>query len=244
MIINDIDASAFDFTLAESPGWLDSPPVQTPSAIVLHRGHRPLGTGIELPRKVTLRGLIRGTTAAEARENVDLLKLALSYPPARVTFDDHPDRYYSLRLDNFNAPPAPQGSHVVAALRVDIAMTAIPPYAFDIDETEVSGNAALPLGTGPIRPVITLAGAADPVVSLRDKDGNVVTVIALTASGTIVIDNDALTITDDGVPNMASLDGGDFFVIDPADPRFHGAGPTITATGVSSYTTVYRRSWR
>lgn len=244
MIINDIDASAFDFTLAESPGWMDSPPVQTPSAIILQRGPRALGSGVELTKRVTLRGLVRGATAAEARDNLDLLKLALSYPPVRVTFEDRSDRYHSLRLDSFNAPPSAQGSHVVSALRIDIAMTALPPYAFDIDETEVSGAAPLPLGTGPVRPVITLSGASNPVVSLRDKDSNVVTAIALTASGTIIIDNDALTITDDGTPNMASLDGGDFFVIDPADPKFQGAGPTITATGVASYTTTYHRSWR
>lgn len=244
MLINSVNASTFGFTLSDAPGWLDTPPTTTPTGVVLLRGARALGPSVEQPRRVSIRGLVRGSSPSDARTKIDALKLALSFPPVQVSFADWATRYYLLRLDTFSVPAEAMGSQISKNLRVEITMTAIPPYAFETSTTTVAGGAAMAMGTGPVRPVVTLTGANNPVISLKDKDANVVTVMALTLAGTIVIDNDAMTILDDGVLNLNALVTGDFFVIDPADPKFQGSGPTINATGVSSVSTNYRKSWR
>lgn len=245
MLINSVNARTYGFILSEPPGWLDAPPVQTPSAFVLQRGPVVLGTQTVQPRRVTLRGYVRGTSASDARSKLDSLKLALSFPPVKVIFDDSSTRYHSLHLEGFSAPPLPQGAFLAKDLRVEIAMVAYSPYAIDSSDTTVSGSSALPMGTGPVRPVVTLNGASSPVThNLRDKDNNVVASMVIAASGTIVVDHDAKTITDDGVLNLNALTSGDFFVIDPADPKFQGAGPSITSSGASSHSTTYKKTWR
>lgn len=244
MLINGVNASTFGFVLSAPPGWLDAPATQIPSTVVLKRGPVITGDALVQPRRVTLRGYVRGTSAANVRTKLDSLKLALSFPPVSVVFDDSATRDHSLYLDTFAVPPQPAGAFIAKDLAVEIGMTAFSPYARDLTATTVSGSAALPMGTGPVRPVVTLNGATNPSISLRDKNGAAVTSMFFTLAGTAVIDCDLQTILVGGVSNMAALDSGDFFVIEPGDPKFQGTGPTITATGVSSYSTTYKRAWR
>lgn len=245
MLINSVNARAYGFVLSEPPGWLDAPPAQTPSATILQRGPIVVGGQTVQARRVTLRGYVRGNSAADARTKLDSLKLALSYPPVQVVFDDSASRYHSLHLENLTAPPLPQGAFLAIDLRVEALLVAYSPYAIDVDATTVAGVAALPLGTGPVRPVVTLNGATNPVThSLRDKDNNVVGSMVIAAAGTVVVDHDAKTITVDGVLDLNALTSGDFFVIDPADPKFQGAGPSITSSGATSHSVTYRRTWR
>lgn len=245
MLINSVNARTYGFILAEPPGWLDMPPVQTPSASVLQRGPIVLGAQTVLPRRVTLRGHVRGSSASDVRTKLDSFKLALSYPPVKIVFDDSSTRYHSLHLETFSHPPLPQGTFLAKDLRVELTLVAYSPYAIDLSDTVISGTSALPMGTGPVRPVVTLSGASNPVThNLRDKDSNVVSSMVIAAAGTIIVDHDAKTITDDGVLNLNALTSGDFFVIDPADPKFQGAGPSITSSGASSHSTTYKKTWR
>ena len=244
MLINSVNARTFGFTLSEPPGWLDAPSLQTPSVQVIQRGPIALPQTVQA-RRVTLRGWVRGSSASDARSKLDSLKLALSFPPVKIVFDDTSTRYHSLHLEGFSTPPLQQGAFLAKDLRVEAQLTAYLPYAFDNSETTVAGTSALPMGTGPVRPVVTLSGATSPVThNLRDKDNNVVTSMVIAAAGTIIVDHDAKTITDDGVLNLNALTSGDFFVIDPADPKFQGAGPSITSSGASSHSTTFRKTWR
>lgn len=246
VLINTVNASAYGFTLAEPPGWLDAPSLQTPVVpmpYVPNRGPLVMGASIIQAKRVTLRGHVRGSSAANVRLKLDGLKLALAVSPTKIVFDDALTRYHSLYLESLVVTPRAQGSFRAKDLRVDMSFLAAPPSALDVTETTIADDAPLLLGTAPLRPVVTLLDADDPVLTLRDKDGNAVTSLFLFGSGTIVVDHDTLTITVDGDADMAAIDSGDFFVIDPSDPKYGGSGPTITATGVSSHSTTYRRTW-
>lgn len=114
---------------------------------------------------------------------------------------------------------------------------------------EMRGMQRLPLGTGPIRPVVTITDAStNPVITLYNSAGVPVASMALTittvAGDTLVIDMGAKTIKKNGVSAIGSLTTGDFFSIDPIDQaNFGGAGPAInTSSGALSVS--YYRSWR
>lgn len=243
MLINGVDALTMGFTLSDAPGWLDMPPAQTPVGIVLSRGSRALGPPVENAKRLTIRGWVRASTAAQARIYLDTLKLNFFRSPVQLVFADWSTRYYDAMIENFSVPPAQMGSQVAKALQV--TATFITQYAQETALTSVSGSDAMPMGTGPVRPIVTLSGATSPVThSLLDKDGNTISSMVIAASGTIVVDHDAMTIVDDGVLNLNALTSGDFFYIDPAQIRFQGSGPTITSSGASSHSISYRKSWR
>lgn len=110
-----------------------------------------------------------------------------------------------------------------------------------------SGN-EMPLGTGPVRPVLTLWGVAvNPTISLYNSVGGLVGTMALTvttiASDVIVIDCDAKTIRLNGANRVDLLTSGDFFLIEPTDPNFDGTGPRFTSSS-GALSVSYRRSWR
>lgn len=115
--------------------------------------------------------------------------------------------------------------------------------------TDMIALPRLPLGTGPIRPLVTITGAStNPVISLYNKAGVVVASLSLTIStvggDVLAIDMDAKTIKKNGVSAISSILAGDFFSIDPADQANFGApGPRIdSSSGATSV--AYYRTWR
>jgi len=107
---------------------------------------------------------------------------------------------------------------------------------------------ALPLGTGPVRPVLTINGAAtNPTITLYNNQGAAVGAMALTvttsATDVLVIDSDAKTIQLNGVNHLDYITTGDFFTIDPEEPGYDGAGPSFATTS-GALSVSYRRAWR
>jgi hypothetical protein len=127
-----------------------------------------------------------------------------------------------------------QALRIVAGVRTLDAMRAI---------------ARMPLGTGPVRPLVRITGASlNPVITLYNKAGVAVGSITLTvttiAGDVLEVDMDAKTVKKNGVSSLSSISAGDFFSIDPADQTNFGApGPRIDSSS-GAVTTEYRRTWR
>lgn len=136
MLINGVDArTTYGFALESAPSWLDAPPRRTPSAEVLRRGgSRVLDKPREQTRSVTLRGTVLGSSADDARNKLDALKMALSINSgAQLTFDDEPTRYVLARCEGFRVPPS-GASMIQSKLTVEATMVAYDPYSYDLDD--------------------------------------------------------------------------------------------------------------
>lgn len=254
MLINTLDAkTTYGFTLDSAPGWLDTPRREIPSAKVLRRGGaRVLDNPRDQVRQLTLRGTVTGTTAQDARDKIDALKLALSLPTgAQFTFDDLLTRYVIARCESFRVPPFGP-SMIQRKLAVEILLTAHDPYSYATTLTTVAGNTpALPLGTGPMRPVITLTGAVtNPVITWKNNAGATVGTLSFTvtmiAGDVLIVDSDAKTVKLNGVNRLDLIASGDFFTFDPAEPQFQNPYGTFTVAPApaTSISTSYRKSWR
>lgn len=259
LLINNVDAATFGFILTEAPSWIDLPPRQTPTQPVINRqGVTVTAAPIEAARRVVLRGFVTSASVATTRANIDALKAALLAPLVQLIFQDNATRYVTVGLDSFTV--GFQGPALIERrLRVEIQMTAYDPYFYDVTPSSVLFNVAgTPpgtIGTGIIRPVLTLTGAATgpTTIQLTDKSG--VAVSTMTIAGNtiggdvVVVDNDARTIKKNGTSIISSLSGGDFFAIDPSDPRFNSTPFWyfyLTAGGPGNANSVvsYRRTWR
>jgi hypothetical protein len=256
-----IDVATYGFTLSEAPGWLDLPPRQIPSAPIIGRpGAKELATAQENPRRLTLRGTVRGATAAIARANVDALKLAFMAKPLSLSFADFPDRHVFVSLEGFVPQPLAnaRGPFVQEALQVEATFTAYDPLSYDNTLTiaTMPAGSSTPLlvpGTGPIRPVVRLntgAGAVNPVLSLFGTAyglGVVVGSLSLTittgSTDVLEIDMDAKTVKKNGVSVLSAISAGDFFAVEPSDPLMRPLGWFIIPSSGGG-TVRYRRSWR
>ena len=258
LLINSLDAQAtYGFVMSDAPSWLDMPPRTTPSQAVLNKqGAIVTAATVEAPKRLTLNGFVTSATAAQTRTNIDALKAALLAPAGvQLTFSDNSTRFITCTLDNFTVQWSGPAL-IERRLRVTIQMTAYDPYFYDISLSSVAFNIATSIGTGIIRPVLTLTGAlASPIIiSLKDEASVVVSAMTLTLTtvggDTVVIDNDARTIKRNGASIIGTMTGGDFFAIEATDPRFNTAPFwffIMTANGVSGNaqgSVSWRRAWR
>jgi phage-related protein len=252
LLINGVDAETLGFTLAESPGWLDAPPREFPTAPVSGRpGATALANPTEGVRQVTLTGTVRASTVASGRSKVDALKLALLANPLALTFADNSTRRVYARLKSFATQmvQGAQGPFAQENLAVTAVLTALDPLSYDIAQSTIAIGTRLPLGTGPIRPIVTISGASvNPIISLFNTAGVVVASITITITtilgDTLVVDMDAKTVKKNGVSSIASVTAGDFFSIEPADQvNFGGAGPWVGTTSGAGDVRYYK-SWR
>jgi phage-related protein len=130
------------------------------------------------------------------------------------------------------------------------------PYAYETTTTSIdinAGAAACAMGTGLVRPVITIVDPPDDLVVIyRNGAGTEISRLSLThaaATGTLVIDCDLQSITLDGADANDWLDvdtGGDFPVLDWRDV-IASVNPTLElspAATAASALAVYRRTWR
>lgn len=257
LLINNVDATTFGFVLTEAPSWIDLPPRTTPSQPVLGKqGSVVTAAPIEAPRRLVLRGIVTSSSVAQTRTNIDNLKIALLAPLVQLTFQDSSTRYITVGLDNF-AVQWSGPAMIDRRLRVEIQMTAYDPYFYDTSVTSIALDRAInpwmTIGTGIIRPVLTISGAStNPVFILNNHSSVQVASLGLTITNvggdSLVVDMDARTVKKNGVSVLSAISSGDFFAIDPSDSTNfpQGATPAFITTNVGggTGTTAYRRTWR
>lgn len=207
----------------------------------------------EQPRQFVLQGTVVGTDATDARTKLDILAAILAAPSLLVSFNDAATRQISMELMSFVASP-PDAQMIANKIPVTITLVAHDPYSYDITATNVvfAGATAIPLGSGPVWPKITVTGGAtNPVFSLKTNTGTLVATLGLSIAfpntDTVVIDMAKKLITRNGVSQPGYLTSGDFFSIDVSK---HGvfssaAWPTIEGSGLGTNATLsYQKAWR
>lgn len=255
ILLNGSDmGTAYGFRASRPAGWADAPPRTIQTTPLLNRaGATALQRPQEQPRKLTIAGSIIGSSVSDRLAKADALKAALSSASGvQLVFPDMPNRYLTVFLDTFTVNATVGAVFAERTVFVDIGLTAYDPYFYDSTLTTVASGASIALGTAPSRPVITVAGASSFSLNFYIVDtpaGNDLRDLALTGStiagDTLVIDCDAMTITKNGVNALASLVGGDFFVLDPALAIFQASpAPRFYANGNTNATMTYRKAWR
>lgn len=226
-------------------GWLTAPSRQWPGVQLPGRqGNAKTATEPrEAAVELRISAVVEGFSVSDARSRIDTIKHVLARTPVRVITPDAVTRY--VVADVAAVSPEQFGPQFIQRkVPVEITLVAHDPYHYDTTLTEVRGPAAtrLPcaLGTAPVRPRITVTGAAtNPVLTLRDYLGNAIATMtfgatALAAAESLVADCDAMTVTKNGVSSLAALTAGAFFKLDASAQalRDESRWPTIeTSSG-------------
>lgn len=248
VFLDDVDVAQYGLVVARVDGWTGSPARTLPTVVVAGRsGVRVAGAATTGARALTLRGTVRGATAAAARANLDALRAACR-GPARLRCADAPDRELVVYLAGVDAEDPDAGQLVAADLAVAVALVAPDPHKRARAEDAVPMPGGGPpneagLGTAPSRPRMELGAVASPVITVTDGAGAVRGVISLPGvTGNVVVDHDAGTIRDrdTGASRLAALTSASLFplVLDPAAGAFRFA-----SAGCGTAFAYYRRAY-
>lgn len=250
LLINGVSAESLGLTVAEAPGWMDMPARDVATAQILGRpGLKALTDPSEGARRISLTGTVIAATAALLRPKVDALKMALLASPLTLVFGDNATRQVTAVLTAFTTKSVPQGAFVQEGLNVEAVLSALDPFAYDLAQTVVAFGDRMPLGTGIVRPVITITGAStNHATTLFNRSNVAIASLSLSlvtlVGDTLIIDMDKKTVKKNGVSVIGSIVAGDFFEIDPTDQaNFGGVGPFL-ATSSGDGPISYYRSWR
>lgn len=256
LTINGTDPRTLGLVVAEVSGWLDDPVRRYAAASVEGRDGQLVldGTPDVASVRMVIRGVVVGSSAADARAQLDSLKWLFAAPSLVVRFTDQAGRLKTALCERF-AVAAGAAQMIARHLAVEIELVAHDPYTYDEADTTVGytgGDTGLPQGTGPVRPVITITGAStNAVITLKKYDGTTYGTLGLTistvAGDSLVIDCAKRTVRLNGVNRLAALSSGDFFVIEPSTlaNRLTGANPSYAVAGVTGTTSVtYKKAWR
>ena len=252
--INGTDPRTLGLVTAEVRDAMGDPSRAFPASSVLGRaGATRLTTRPDVGvRRLVAPGTIRGTSAADARAKYDSLANLFATETVTVIMADALDRELVCLCETFRV--LPQAAQIIARdLPVEIVLVAFDPYWRQTTDTSVALSAvaaACPLGTAPVRPVLTLSGAAtNPLYTLNHHNGTTIATLGLTlttvAGDSLVVDCDRMQITLNGADRLDVLTSGDFLELDVRTQGAYGASqwPTLTLSSGAA-TAAYRRRWR
>jgi hypothetical protein len=264
--INGVDpAATYGLVLSEVAGWLDDVQETLPTVAVPGVPGLTLLSTVPVvsPRRLQASGIVQGSgatlalRAADARTKLDGLKALLARPQLSVIMADRSTR--SLSADGeLQVVRPPAASMIADKLPIVITLTCRDPYYYDTATTSVNPiltgvGSALPLGTAPTRPVLTIGFAAtvvNPTFTLYNSSGvavgNITLVGSFTTTDAIVIDCAAKTITLNTASRPDIMSGGDFFVLDVATLGDYAssAWPTLLRQTNVNLTVTYKKAWR
>ncbi|MFL5580108.1 MAG: phage distal tail protein [Gemmatimonadaceae bacterium] len=260
--INGTDPrAAYGLVVEQVTGWLDAAQEKYPSVRLPNGyGEALLSTAPQVEaRRLVARGVVRGSSAADARAKLDALRALFTKgrgkTPLAVVLDDAATRQYNAVCESFAAPPPP-ASTIARDLPVEIALVCPDPYAYDTAQTStgITATTAMPLGTGPVRPVITLtftAATVNPQLQFFEAVGST-TIGLVGATGTfqttdtIVIDCARRTLTLNGLPRIDLL-LGDFPLLDVATQGDYATSAwprAVRNLTTFAATVAYAKAWR
>lgn len=268
MWVNGYDLSGLYFTVEQADGWLSSPAVlERETQLPQRAGTVPLAPLAETaPRDITVQGVVRGTSLANCRANIDALKARLFNGTIEVSFGDQADRFVLARCagkDVLATPPQFMNPNS----RVSIRLHCPDPLIYAVNPTVIgfgavaSERSALALGSAVAMPLITVGPCTNPVVIYRDSGGREKARMTFTrviaADEYMEIDTElaAITYYDSGVasnglsywtPATSGSPSTEKFLsgFDPQDGDYESAvWPTIECSVAAACRAAYRKAW-
>jgi phage-related protein len=254
LYVDDVDLSTLGLHVQEARGWTDRAATTLPTAAVID-AHKLLVTGRYQmqPRRMTLDCVIRASSVTTLRTNLDELRYRLRPGARLVRLLDQNDREATGYVEAFvERIPAP-AQFITRHKRLSLSVIFPDPrrYQLSANAEGFSGSATdMPMGTAPVWPSISIAGAAtDPLLTYKHDDGTTLATmdftITLGGGATLVIDMDAKTIIENpgGINRMSNLTAGDFFALDPNDGDFVTSDWPTLQVDSGSGTANYNRAW-
>ncbi|HYW51469.1 MAG TPA: hypothetical protein VE861_12735 [Gemmatimonadaceae bacterium] len=250
--LNNLDATAlYGLRVAESPGARDLPSSRLDTvAIPDVPGLSLLADPVIDARTITLVGALKGTTVDDVRTKRDALLAILRRGTVTLRLADAATREIDVRI--VSAKIATSGAQQLSRVfPITIETLALSPYWRDRTPQVVALSttpAALPLGTAPSLPLITIPSPGSVVVlTLRTTLAAEVTSLQLAGlepGVPLLIDCAARTIRQGAVSQIATLIRGDFPVLDSVTQGDFAASawPTL-ALSQGTGTITYVRQW-
>jgi hypothetical protein len=251
--VNGLDLSVtYGVVVSDVQGWAGLTELNFPTlAIPGVPGETIIGPPVERPRRVSLKGWIIGTSAADARAKLDALHLALVPGlSVQLSTQDYSTRALTARVVDVGI----NGSGPVFLQRkipVNLDFICHDPYWYDTAAQNIAAATAMPLGSAPNYPVITLTASgavASVTLNYRKNDNSLISSLsigtALVSTDVLVVDNLNKTIKKNGVSVIGTITSGDFFI---ADPNLHvqaGVGPHFDAIANTTMAIAYNKAWR
>ena len=261
VFIDGKDIGELGFIVSTVVGWRDIPRSRKATVKLAGRDGDiavELGLGLS-PRVITVKGAIQQDTFSNLQAAVDELGGRLLNVSV-VRFVDNNDRFINAVIEHHSIVPmaaqftAPELSYqfVIRADDPIIRETA------DTSDTFTITKKALPQGTYPADPLITINGAVSPIVNpsiiYRDGASVIITQMDITASvangDRIEIDTAAHTVIHyiSSVPNNIIDDiSGSFIKLDPTDADDPYAGspvwPSLECTPTANCDVDYKKAY-
>lgn len=254
--VNEFDTSGHGLVVERVEGWIDGLSVAERTSLLPGRvGAVILPPETETtPRSIQVTGVVKGSSLASLRSNIDSLKERLYRGLVEVRFVDQSDRYVNARCSGFQVPATPP-QFMNPRGRISFSLFCPDPLIYSTQPTIVgfsSVAALLPLGTAPVAPIIRIMGVGtNPVLTYRKNNGasqaTMGFTVTLAADEYLEIDCDLATVTKyaAGVAtNGISLwTSGDFIVFDPQHGVFSDSSwPTIEVSAGTGEC-GYKRTW-
>jgi phage-related protein len=243
--VNGTDVANYGFSVAELRGHWDAPGlVFDEVSIPGDFGTTPtVATPLLDPLDFTVVGELIGTSPSDFESKLDVFKQALSLSTLTLIGGNNSARQ---RTGVYAGPMTVVPYALMDSGLLTFKIRCRNPLAYDTTLTTVTGAAASAVtcvqGTYPSRPIISLATCSNPTLTYANASGTTIQTLTITATGTMVIDCSAHTVTINGARNDAAISLGDFFTLDPRDGTYGSTSPTIKSSS-GSLTGVYRKAY-
>lgn len=243
--VNGTDVASYGFSPSAMKGHWDAPGLEFDEVQIPGTDGSTATTTDPLltPLDFIVEGELIGSSPSDFETKLDTFKQALSLATLTLIGGNNAARQ---RTGVYVGPMTVTLYPLMDSAVLSFKVRCRNPLAYDTTLTTVTGAASSAVtcvcGTYPSRPIIALATCSNPTLTYANASGTTVSTLTVTATGTMVIDCSAMTVTVNGSRNDASITLGDFFRLSPLDGTYGSTSPTV-ASSSGSITVTYRKAF-
>lgn len=242
--VNGTDVSSYGFNVADFNQW-DAPEFQFQEVQIPGQFGSTTTTNDPLlsPLDFIVTGELIGSSPSDFETKLDTFKQALSLATLTLIGGNNSARQ---RTGVYVGPMSVKPYALMDAAFLSFKVRCRNPLSYNTTLTTVSGAAASAvtcvLGSAPSFPIISLATCTNPTITYANASGTTVATLTIAATGTVVIDCSAHTVTINGSRSDGSITLGDFFRLSPLDGTYGSTSPTIKSSS-GSLSATYRQAF-